>query len=57
MSFMYLSKLEYFITSQKILLIIIEEVAVVLIIVIECFLEASKKIPMNFLLFISLDDY
>jgi FtsH-binding integral membrane protein len=48
----YLSKIEDFITSQKILLIIIGGVAVVLIIVIECFLEASKKIPMNYLLFI-----
>ena len=48
----YLSKLEDFITSQKILLIIIGVIAVVLIIVIECFLEASKKIPMNYLLFI-----
>ena len=49
----YLSKLEDFITSQKILLIIIGGVAVVYIIVIECFLEASKKVPMNYLLFIS----
>ena len=48
----YSSKIEDFFTSHKILLIIIGGVAFVVLIFIECFLEASKKIPMNYLLFI-----
>ena len=48
----YESKIEDFFSNHKIILIIIGAVAFIVLIFIECFLEASKKFPMNYLLFI-----